>query len=117
MPECRSLQPSWPGLTDTSAGPEDEQAATARHAQDALEDEAIHRLLTIASINLTVAAGLMAAIGGINRFKSPQKLVSYFGLNPRMHQSGLLFGGLLHHRSRHYRPHLLTPRRNSPARA
>ncbi|WP_373296467.1 transposase [Allgaiera indica] len=31
----------------------------------------------------------MAAIGSINRFKSPQKLVSYFGLNPRVRQSGL----------------------------
>ena len=31
----------------------------------------------------------MAAIGGIGRFKSPQKLVSYFGLNPRVRQSGL----------------------------
>ncbi|MER9559860.1 transposase [Mesorhizobium sp. M0323] len=26
----------------------------------------------------------MAAIGDIARFKSPQKLVSYFGLNPRV---------------------------------
>lgn len=32
-------------------------------------------------MNLTVAAGIVAAIGDIGRFKSPQKLVSYFGLN------------------------------------
>ncbi|WP_245648897.1 IS110 family transposase [Sphingomonas sanxanigenens] len=31
----------------------------------------------------------MAAIGDINRFSSPQKLVSYCGLNPRVRQSGL----------------------------
>ncbi|WP_247904061.1 transposase [Bradyrhizobium sp. 131] len=31
----------------------------------------------------------MAAIGDISRFNSPQKLVSYFGLNPRVRQSGL----------------------------
>ena len=31
----------------------------------------------------------MAAIGDIARFDSPQKLVSYFGLNPRVRQSGL----------------------------
>lgn len=36
----------------------------------------------------------MAAIGDIARFKSPQKLVSYFGLNPRVRQSGL---GTAHH--------------------
>ena len=45
--------------------------------------------MTITGVNLTVAAGLMAAIGDISRFNSPQKLVSYFGLNPRVRQSGL----------------------------
>ena len=92
--------------------PDDERAAIARHvreldrlgedlaaldrdiAQDALEDEAIRRLLTITGVNLAVAAGLMAAIGSIERFSSPQKLVSYFGLNPRVRQSGL---GAAHH--------------------
>ncbi|WP_366462043.1 IS110 family transposase [Hyphomonas sp. BRH_c22] len=92
--------------------PEDERAAIARHvreldrlaedlaildrdiAQHATDDEAIQRLLTITGVNLTVAAGLMAAIGRIDRFNSPQKLVSYFGLNPRVRQSGL---GPAHH--------------------
>lgn len=92
--------------------PDDERAAIARHvreldrlgedlvaldrdiAQDALEDEAIQRLLTITGINLAVAAGLMAAIGNIERFRSPQKLVSYFGLSPRVRQSG---PGAAHH--------------------
>jgi hypothetical protein len=40
-------------------------------------------------VNLTVAAAIVAAIGDISRFKSPRKLVSYFGLNPRVRQSGL----------------------------
>lgn len=38
----------------------------------------------------------MAAIGDIARFISPQKLVSYFGLNPRVRQSDL--GGAHHGR-------------------
>jgi transposase len=81
--------------------PDDERAAIERHireldrlsddlevldreiAEGALDDGAINRLLTITGVNLTVAAGLVAAIGNIARFKSPQKLVSYFGLNPR----------------------------------
>lgn len=63
-------------------------------AEATLDDPAIRRLLTITGVDLTVAAGLMAAIGDIARFKSPQKLVSYFGLNPRVHQSGL---GAAHH--------------------
>ena len=41
-----------------------------------------------------MAAGLVAAIGDVRRFSSPQKLVSYFGLNPRVRQSGL---GLAQH--------------------
>jgi hypothetical protein len=50
--------------------------------------------MTITGVNLTVAAGIVAAIGDISRFRSPQKLVSYFGLNPRVRQSGL---GAAHH--------------------
>jgi transposase len=49
---------------------------------------------SITGVNLTVAVGLMAAIGDIERFDSPGKLVSYFGLNPRVRQSGL---GAAHH--------------------
>ncbi|MDH0367850.1 IS110 family transposase [Brucella anthropi] len=92
--------------------PDDEQAAIERHmreldrlgedlavldrqiAESTLDDPAIRRLLTITGVNVTVAAGLMAAIGDIARFKSPQKLVSYVGLNPRVRQSGL---GAAHH--------------------
>lgn len=92
--------------------PDDERVAIERHvreldrlgedlsildreiAESALDDPAIRRLLTITGVNLTVATGLMAAIGDIGRFNSPQKLVSYFGLNPRVRQSGL---GAAHH--------------------
>lgn len=54
-----------------------------------LEDARVHPLLTITGVNATVAIGLLAAIGDIGRFRSPQKLVSYFGLNPSVYQSGL----------------------------
>ncbi len=92
--------------------PDDERAAIERHIREldrlgedldlldreipesVLDDPAIRRLMTINGINLTVAVGLMAAIGDIARFSSPQKLVSYFGLNPRVRQSGL---GAAHH--------------------
>lgn len=92
--------------------PDDERMAIERHVREldrlgedlavldreiahgALDDPAIKRLMTITGVNLTVAVGLMAAIGDIGRFKSPQKLVSYFGLNPRVRQSGL---GAAHH--------------------
>src|SRR3954469_8534110 len=45
-------------------------------AQDAIDDSAVNRLMTITGVNLAVAAGIMAAIGDISRFNSPQKLVS-----------------------------------------
>ena len=73
---------------------DDLEALDREIAESALDDEAIKRLLTITGVNLAVAAGLVAAIGHIGRFSSPQKLVSYFGLNPRVRQSGL---GAAHH--------------------
>ncbi len=63
-------------------------------AQAGNDDLAVKRLLTITGVNLIVAAGLVAAIGDVRRFTSPQKLVSYVGLNPRVRQSGL---GLAQH--------------------
>jgi transposase len=44
--------------------------------------------MTIAGINMTVAAGVLSAIGDIARFASAEKLVSYLGLDPRVRQSG-----------------------------
>jgi transposase len=102
--------------------PADETAAITRHlreldrlgedldvlerevAQAVVDDPAVKRLLTITGINLTVAAGLVAAIGDVKRFSEPEKLVSYFGLNPRVRQSGL---GLAQHGriSKHGRAH------------
>lgn len=92
--------------------PDDERVAISRHAREldrmgedlaaidkeiageALDDPAVARLITITGVNLAVATGLVAAIGDVRRFSSPQKLVSYFGLNPRVRQSGL---GAAHH--------------------
>src|SRR3954453_6762812 len=92
--------------------PDDERATIERHLREldrlgedlavldgeigaaVVDDPAVKRLLGIAGVNVTVAAGLVAAIGDIKRFPSPQKLVSYFGLNPRVRQSGL---GLAQH--------------------
>jgi len=92
--------------------PDDERAAIDRHLREldrlgedlavldrdiavaVVDDPNVKRLLTIAGMNVTVAAGLVAAVGDIGRFSSPQKLVSYFGLNPRVRQSGL---GLAQH--------------------
>lgn len=86
--------------------PADEQAVVQRHlreldrlaedlacidrqlAEVALDDAHVRRLMTIPGIAMPVALGVMAAIGDIGRFASPRHLVSYFGLNPRVRQSG-----------------------------
>jgi hypothetical protein len=57
-------------------------------AQRALEEPRVKRLMTITGVNVTVAMSVLAAIGDIRRFSSQEKLVSYFGLNPRVRQSG-----------------------------
>ena len=57
-------------------------------AQTALADSNVKRLMTIPGIDMIVAVGVMAAIGRIDRFDSPDKLAAYIGLNPSVHQSG-----------------------------
>jgi transposase len=48
----------------------------------------MRRLLTQPGVNFITAAALMAAIGEIGRFPTARQLVSYLGLDPRVHQSG-----------------------------
>lgn len=60
----------------------------AQLARTALNDPRARKLMTVAGINSTVATAVMASIGDISRFRSPEKLVSYFGLAPRVRQSG-----------------------------
>ena len=79
--------------------PDDERLAVQRHVREfdrlgedlAVLDRAIgeatvvspsvRRLLTVTGIAVTVAPGLVAAIGDVRRFSNPQKLMSYFGLS------------------------------------
>jgi transposase len=86
--------------------PEDERLAVARHlrefdrlgedlkvverdlARSALANESVARLMTVPGIDMVVALALKAAVGAIERFEAPQKLVSYLGLNPSVRQSG-----------------------------
>jgi len=48
----------------------------------------VKRLMTIPGVDATVALSIVAAVGDFGRFPSPEKLVSYLGLNPRGRQSG-----------------------------
>jgi hypothetical protein len=62
--------------------------ADKRLAKEAVDNPAVRLLMTIPGISYTSACGLVAAIGPIERFPSPKKLTSYFGLNPKVNQSG-----------------------------
>lgn len=57
-------------------------------AQQALDDPRALRLMTIPGVSCIVASTVLASIGDIARFPSPDKLSSYFGLTPRVRQSG-----------------------------
>ena len=57
-------------------------------AGEAIDDPIVARLMTVPGIDVTVAVSILAAVGDFNRFDSPDRLVSYLGLNPRVRQSG-----------------------------
>jgi transposase len=60
----------------------------AELARVALAREDVRRLMTIPGVDVTIALSIIAAIGDFSRFGSPERLVSYLGLNPRVRQSG-----------------------------
>jgi transposase len=57
-------------------------------AEHAIGSEEIRRLMTVPGVSLMTAATFMAAVGDIHRFRSPRRLVSYLGLDPKVRQSG-----------------------------
>ena len=56
--------------------------------QAALASPEVLRLMTVPGIDATVALSIVAAVGDFAQFRSPEKLVAYLGLNPRVRQSG-----------------------------
>lgn len=57
-------------------------------AVEAIDDHVVARLMTVPGIDVAVAISVVAAVGDFSRFSSPDKLVSYLGLNPKVRQSG-----------------------------
>jgi len=60
----------------------------AELARFALDDVNTRRLMTIPGVDMAVAVAIVATVGDFSRFESPDKLVSYVGLNPSARQSG-----------------------------
>jgi transposase len=105
-PHADLLGPSGRAWLSAQPLPPDEADAVERHlrehdrltedlrvvereiARDALANADAKRLMTVPGIDMVVAVGLLAAIGPVARFDAPDRLVSYLGLNPTVHQSG-----------------------------
>lgn len=65
----------------------------SRHIEQQIATHISHNpdmlaLMSLLGIGMINAFALIAAIGDINRFKTPKKLVSYLGLNPNAKTSG-----------------------------
>ena len=58
-------------------------------ASIALGSSSIRRLMTIPGVDMLTASALASAIGDVARFPTAKHLVSYLGLNPTVHQSGI----------------------------
>jgi transposase len=65
----------------------EQQALRADINRSAFLSEDIRLLMTLPGVDVAVAHGLMAAIGQIERFDSPEKLAAYLGLVPSVRQS------------------------------
>lgn len=55
--------------------------------QHAWQDERVRLLMTLPGVDVTVAESLLAALGDITRFRTPQQAASYLGLVPSTRQS------------------------------
>jgi transposase len=67
----------------TEMGLIDAQLATV-----ALADPDIRRMMTIPGVDMAVSVAIKATVGDFARFSSPDRLVSYVGLDPKVRQSG-----------------------------
>lgn len=53
-----------------------------------LDDPRMRKLMHVAGISSVIATAVIASIGTIDRVQTPEKLARYFGLTPRIRQSG-----------------------------
>jgi transposase len=57
-------------------------------ASDAFASDDVRRLMTIPGVGWVTALSIIAVIGEVDRFPSPEQFVGYLGLDPRVRQSG-----------------------------
>jgi len=64
------------------------QNADIQIAKDAVNEEQAKLLMTMPGVDYYAAMILLSEIGDVKRFASPEKLASWVGLAPQVHQSG-----------------------------
>ncbi len=67
---------------------EEVEAVDRKLLEPALADPRVGHLITIPGVGPVSALAIVAVIGDVRRFGRPNQLVSYLGLDPRVHQSG-----------------------------
>jgi transposase len=99
-----------------------EEIAAIEDAMKNYEPDTQKLLRSIPGIGIVTAAALVAFIGDINRFATPEKLVAYIGLDSRVFQSGTSVQGkgYISKRGNKYLRHILfnaafIARRHNPA--
>ncbi len=65
----------------------EQQALRAEIDRRGFASEEVKLLMTLPGVDVTIAHALVAAIGPISRFDSPERLAAYFGLVPSVHHS------------------------------
>jgi len=63
-------------------------ALTSQIARHAYQTPAVKLLMTLPGVDFTVAETLLAALGDLSRFETPDQAASYLGLVPSTRQSG-----------------------------
>jgi transposase len=64
------------------------RSADIQIAKDAVNEEQAKLLMTMPGVDYYAAMILLSEIGDVKRFASPEKLASWVGLAPQVHQSG-----------------------------
>jgi len=64
------------------------QSMDIQIAKDAVTEDQAKLLMTMPGVDYYAAMILLSEIGDVKRFASPEKLVSWVGLAPQVHQSG-----------------------------
>lgn len=57
-------------------------------AKEAVDSDEARLIMSLPGVSFYSASGIVSAVGSVERFPSAKKLVSYFGLNPQVIQSG-----------------------------